>query len=109
LFRFKEPAMHPLKQRLKHWVVGAACFAAAFVASSFVVLAVGVAFHVASREPWLAESPQSRAVAQRCFADGERADRYRCVRAAVAAALARDAGAAQVAALGARGASASAP
>ena len=37
--------MHPFQQRLKHWAVGAACFAAAFAASSFVVLAVGAAFH----------------------------------------------------------------
>jgi hypothetical protein len=82
-------------QRFKSFLVHAACFAAAFVASSAAVLAVGAAFHSSSREPWLRDSPLARAVAQRCSAVVERAERRECVRAAVVLAQARDAGATQ--------------
>lgn len=73
---------------------------ASFVSSSLLVLAVGAVFDSASSQPWLRESPQSLRVAQRCAALPERAARHACVKAAVAQAQARDAGAAQLAAAG---------
>lgn len=78
----------------------AALVAAAFAASSALFLAVGAAFHSASSELWLRESPQARLVAERCEALNERAARHGCVRAAVAQAQARDGGAAPLATAG---------
>ena len=86
--------------RLKFLLSKAALVAASFAASSALFLAVGAAFHSASSESWLRESPHARLVAERCDALSERAARHGCVRAAVAQAQSRDAGAAQLAAAG---------
>lgn len=86
-------------ERLKSFLAGSAIVAASFAASSLIMLAVASAFHAASSEPWLRDSPHARAVAERCGTYAGREARHQCVRGAVMQARARDAGAAQLAAL----------
>lgn len=92
-------------ERLESFVARAALAVASFAASSLIMLAVASAFHAASSEPWLRDSAHARAVAERCGAYAERNARHQCVRGAVIEAQARDAGAAQLAALEVRRAS----
>jgi hypothetical protein len=92
-------------ERLKLFLARAALVAASFAASSLIMLAIGSAFHGASSEPWLRDSPHARAAAERCAVYAARQARHQCVRAAVMEARARDAGAAQLAAAERRGAS----
>jgi predicted deacylase len=73
--------------------------AAALAATAAVMAAVAVAFHSASAEPWLRDSPAAQRVAGRCFALEGREARQACVRAAVAQARERDAGLMRLAAL----------
>jgi hypothetical protein len=94
-------AMNCYYERLKRLLARAAVFAAAFVTSATLLLAVGGAFYSVSSEPVLADSPQARFAVAGCDAIGDRVARQRCVRRLVAEAQARDAGAAQLAALAA--------
>lgn len=98
----KEMTMEHFYQRLKCLRARAAHFAAAFAASATLLLAVLGAFYSVSSESVLADSPQARSAVARCDALRDRAARQRCVRRLVAEAEARDAGAAQLAALPAR-------
>jgi hypothetical protein len=85
-------------EKLKSFGWRAACFAASFVASASVLVAVGGAFHSASGQRWLSDSAHARDVAVRCAGLAEREARHRCVQAAVHAARARDLANAQLAA-----------
>lgn len=87
--------------RLQHALARAAWVAASFAASSLTVLAVGALFHHAARDPWLRDAPQARENVARCEALDDRGRQQACLRAVVAAARQRDAGATQVASLGA--------
>lgn len=93
--------MNRYHERLKYHLARAALFAAAFATSATVLLAVGGAFHGVSSEPVLADSPRARFAVAGCDALGDRVARQHCVQRLVAQAKARDAGAAQVAALAA--------
>lgn len=80
----------------------AAAFAAAFATSATLLLAVVGAFYSVTSEPVLADPPQARSAVHGCDALGDRVARRHCVRRLLAEAKARDAGAAQLAALAAR-------
>jgi hypothetical protein len=98
----KEMTMERYYERRKSLSARAAIFTAAFATSATLLLAVGAAFYSVSSEPVLADSPQARSAVARCDALGDRVARQHCVRRLVAEAQARDAGAAQLAALAAR-------
>ena len=98
----KEMTMERYYERHKSLPARAAIFAAAFTTSATLLLAVVGAFYSVSSEPVLADSPQARSAVAGCDAHGDRVARQRCVRRLVAEAQARDAGAAQLAALAAR-------
>lgn len=93
--------MHRFYESLKSLLARASVFAAAFVTSATVLLAVGSAFYSVSSEPVLADTPQARFAVAGCDARGDRSARQRCVQRLVAQAQARDAGTAQLAALAA--------
>ncbi len=97
----KEMTMERYDNRLKCLSARAAAFAAAFATSATLLLAVGSAFYSVSNEPVLADSLQARSAVAGCDAPGDRVARQHCVRRLVAEAKARDAGAAQLAALAA--------
>ena len=80
----------------------AVCASAALAASATLLVAVGGAYYSLSSEPVLADSPYARSAVATCDALGDRVSRQHCVRHLVAEAKARDAGAAQLAALAAR-------
>lgn len=84
---------------LRHHLARAALVGASFVTASTLLLALGAAFDAASREPWLRDTPQARAAVAACDAHAARDARRGCLRAVVAEARARDAGAARLAAL----------
>lgn len=88
--------------RLKPPLVRAALVAASFAASSLTVLAIGALFHHAARDPWLRDTPQAREAMARCEALDERRRQQACLRAVVAAAQQRDAGATQLASAASR-------
>jgi hypothetical protein len=94
--------MQRCNERFKCLLARAALFAAAFATSATLLLAVGGAFHSASSEPVLADSLPARLAVAGCDRLGARVARQRCVQRLVAEAKARDAGAAQLAALAAR-------
>jgi hypothetical protein len=98
----KEMTMERYYERLKCLSARAAVFAAAFATSATLLLAVGGAFYSVSSEPVLADSPRAQSAVAGCDALGDRAARQHCVWHLLAEAKARDAGAAQLAALGAR-------
>ena len=98
----KEMTMERYYERLKCLSARAAVVAAAFATSATLLLAVGGAFYSVSSAPVLADSPQALSAVAGCDALGDRAARQHCVRRLVAEAKARDAGAAQLAALAAR-------
>jgi len=98
--------MKRLYEHLNALLARAALFAAAFAASATLLVAVGGAFHSVSKEPVLADSPRARFAVAGCDALGDRVARQHCVRRLVAEAKARDAGAAQLAALAAHRSSA---
>jgi hypothetical protein len=75
----------------------AVIFVASFAAASAVMVAVGGAFHAAGSRAVLRDSPHARAVIARCDARPQRDERRDCVRRVIAAAQARDAGAAVLA------------
>jgi len=81
--------MHP---SWKNAVARAALFCASFVTTSLLMLSVGAAFHGASSQPWLRDSPQARDAVARCMANVDRSARHACIGTLVAAARARDAG-----------------
>ena len=87
---------------LKRLPARAAAFTAALATSATLLLAVVGAFYRVTSEPVLADSPQARSAVAGCDALGDRVARRHCVRRLVAEAKARDAGAAQLAALAAR-------
>ena len=93
--------MKRFHESLKRLLARASVFAAAFVTSATVLLAVGGAFYSVSTEPVLADTPQARSAVAGCDALGDRAARQLCVQRLVAQARARDAGVAQLAALAA--------
>lgn len=93
--------MNRFYERLKGLLARVAVFAAAFVTSATLLLAVGSAFYTVSSEPVLADSPRARLAVAGCDALGDRVARQHCLQRLVAEAQARDAGAAQVAALAA--------
>jgi hypothetical protein len=97
----KEMKMQRYYERLKCHLARATVFAAAFATSATLLVAVGGAFYSVSSEPVLADSPQARFAVAGCDARGDRVARQHCVRRLVAEAEARDAGAAQLAALSA--------
>lgn len=86
---------------LKCHLTRAAVFAAAFVTSATLLVAIGGAFYSVSSEPVLADSPRARSAVAACDELGDRVARQRCVKRLVAEAQARDAGAAQLASLAA--------
>lgn len=79
---------------LKRLAPRAALFSAAFAVSSGLMLALGAAFDQASSSAWLHDSPQARLALAQCEAQHRRAAQHDCLRAVVARAQARDAGAA---------------
>lgn len=93
--------MNRYYERLKCLLARAALFVAPFATSATLLVAVGGAFYSVSREPVLADSPRARFAVAGCDALGNRVARQRCVQRLVAEARARDAGAAQLAALAA--------
>ena len=93
--------MSRYQERLQCILARAGFFAAAFVMSSALLGAVGVAFHSVSRDPVLADSPRARVDVASCNVSGDRSARQRCVQRLLAAAKERDSGAARVAALAA--------
>ena len=93
--------MNRCYEGLKYLLARAAVFAAAFVTSATLLLAIGSAFYSASSEPVLADTPQARFAVAGCDALGNRVARQHCVQRLVAEAQARDAGSAQLAALAA--------
>jgi len=95
----KEMTMERYYERLKYLSARAAVFAAASATSATLLLAVGGAFYSVSSEPVLADSPQARSAVASCDALGNHAARQHCARHLLAEAKARDAGAAQLAAL----------
>lgn len=98
----KEMTMERYYERLKCLTARAAVLAAALATSATLLLAVGAAFYSVSSEPVLADSPHARSADASCDALGDRIARHHCVRRLVAEAKARDAGAAQLAALATR-------
>lgn len=98
----KEMTMERYYERLKCLSARAALLAAAFATSATLLLAVGAAFYSVSSGSVLADSPHARSAVASCDALGERIARHHCVRRLVAEAQARDAGAAQLAALATR-------
>jgi hypothetical protein len=87
--------------RLKAIAARTAIVAASFVATATLMLAVGAAFHAASSQPWLRDTPQARTAVAQCAGRPDRETRQRCLKAVVAEARARDAGAARLATVGA--------
>jgi hypothetical protein len=87
--------------RLKAMAARTAIVAASFVATVTLMLAVGAAFHAASSQPWLRDTPQARSAVARCAGRSDRETRQQCLQAVVAEARARDAGGARLAAAGA--------
>jgi len=98
----KEMTMERYYERHKCLSARAAIFTAAFATSATLLLAVVGAFYSVSSAPVLADSPQARSAVAGCDALGDRVARQHCVRRLVAEAKARDAGAAQLAALASR-------
>ena len=94
--------MERLYESLKCLSARAAVIAAALATSATLLLAVSAAYYSVSSEPVLADSPYARSAVAGCDALGDRVARQHCVRRLVAEAKARDAGAAQLAALAAR-------
>lgn len=88
-----------LFRSLRHHLARCALVAASFVTTSALMLALGAAFDGASREPWLRDSPQARVAVAACESRAARGGRRDCLRAVVAQARMRDAGAARLAAL----------
>jgi hypothetical protein len=97
----KEMTLKRHIEALKRHLARTATFAAAFATSATLLVAVGGAFYRVSSAPVLADSPQAQLAVAGCDALGDRAARQHCVRRLVAEAMARDAGAAQLAALSA--------
>lgn len=98
----KEMTMKRYYELFKCLSARAAVYAAAFATSATLLLAVGGAFYSVSSEPVLSDSPQARSAVAGCDTLGDRVARQHCVRRLVAEAKARDAGAAQLAALAVR-------
>ncbi len=83
---------------LLSFAVRAAIVAVSFFAAAATTLGVGAAFHAASAQPWLRDTPAAREAVAACPARAGRDARRECVRVLVARAQARDAGAARLAA-----------
>ena len=76
-----------------------ACFAAAFVMSGTLLLAVAGAFYSVSSDPMLADPPDAQSASAGCDELGDRVARQHCVEHLVAKAQVQDAGASRVATL----------
>jgi hypothetical protein len=83
----------------KNFLARAALFGASFLVAALLMLAVGAAFDGAASQPWLRDSPQARHAVAHCMAHADRGAQRDCLQQVVAAARARDAGAAHWAAL----------
>jgi hypothetical protein len=92
------PTMHS-SLILRQSLIRAALVLASFVATSTLMLTLGALFDDASRQPWLSDTPQARSAVAACHAQAARDARRHCLRAVVAEAQARDAGASRLAAL----------
>lgn len=85
--------------RFKPFALRLTLVGGAFVTAAATVLAVGALFHHAARHPFLRDTPQAREAVARCEALDGRGRQQACLREVVAAALRRDAGLTQVAAV----------